>query len=76
MRPVGSRHWASLRRSFLPRPPPPPGGRVAKAVLSPGILGGGEREGTEGEGSGVFGSQLLATLPSIWMRLSQKNLDP
>lgn len=49
---------------------------MAKAVLSPGILGGGEREGTEGEGSGVFGSQLLATLPSIWMRLSQKNLDP
>lgn len=28
-----------------------------------------ERRG-EGEGSGVFGSQLPATLPSIWMRLS------
>lgn len=44
-------------------------GRVAEAVLSPGIFGGGEKR-VEGEGRGVFGSQLLATLPSIWMWLS------
>lgn len=33
-------------------------------------FGGIEGEGTMGEGCGVLESQLLATLPSIWMRLS------
>lgn len=46
------------------------GGWIAEVLLSPGILGVGRDRRAEGEGRGVFGSQLLATLPSIWMQLS------
>lgn len=66
-RSVRSKRWARLRPSLLVPGRGRGGGRVAEAVLSPGILQGWREEGRR---SGVLGAQLLATLPSIWMRLS------